>query len=382
MLNQEQQIFEQIEKAGHILITFRKNWTGDSVSSALALKLFLLKLGKDADIAAEKLSPNDLFRFLPGYPSIKDKLDNLRKFIISLDLSRSKVDQIKYKLEDDKLNFIISPKEGVFSQEDISSQMGDFKYDLIIVLDTPDLDSLGSVYEDDPEFFYQVPVINIDHHASNESFGQIKCVELTAIATSEILFNLFKEKHKAELDEDIATCLLCGIISETRSFKTQNITPQALAISSELIALGARREEIVATLYRSRSINVLRLWGRILARLNSTANGSLVWSVLTKNDFEKTQTGENDLADVIDELIINIPQAKIIVLIYETENGTESRSSALIYSVKNINSLDLSKAWSGTGSRISSKVVIPKNLTDAEKEIIEHIKEELSRLND
>lgn len=382
MLSQEQQIFEQINKANHILITFRKNWTGDSVSSALALKLFLLKLGKDAEIAAEKFSQGDLFKFLPSYSEIHDRINNLRKFIISLDLGHAKVDQIKYKLEDDKLNFIVSPKEGFFTHDDISSYSGDFKYDLIIVLDTPDLDSLGTVYEQDPEFFYKVPVINIDHHASNEGFGQIKCIELTAIATSEILFNLFMEKHKDVLDEDISTCLLCGIISETRSFKTQNISPQALSISSQLITMGARREEIVSTLYRSRSINVLRLWGRILARLNSAVNGALVWSVLTKSDFEKTQTKEKDLGDVIDELIINIPQAKIIVLIYESEDGTESQSHALIYSVKNINTLDLSKIWTGIGSRNCSKIKLSKNLSEAEKEIIDYIKEELARLID
>ncbi len=54
MLIQEQQIFEQIKKAKHILITFNKIWNGDAVASALAIYLFLKKLDKDVDITAEK----------------------------------------------------------------------------------------------------------------------------------------------------------------------------------------------------------------------------------------------------------------------------------------------------------------------------------------
>ncbi|MDP2766656.1 MAG: hypothetical protein Q8O41_04275 [Candidatus Methanoperedens sp.] len=98
MLTQEQQIFEQIKKANNILITFRKTWNGDSVASGLAMFLFLKKLGKEVNIAAEKFDSGRLFSFLPAYNEIKNSIDNLRKFIISLDITNTKVDQIKYKI--------------------------------------------------------------------------------------------------------------------------------------------------------------------------------------------------------------------------------------------------------------------------------------------
>ncbi len=377
MLNQEQQIFDQIEKANNILITFKKVWSGDAVASALGLYLFLRKLNKNVEIASNQFENNSLLNFLPSYSIIQSALNNLRKFIVSLDITNAKVGQIKYKLEENTLNFIISPKEGFFTHEDIKSRSGDFKYDLIITLDTPDLESLGSIYDNDTEFFYRVPIINIDHHSGNENFGQINCVELTAISTSEILFNLFADHYQDKIDEDIATCLLAGIISKTRSFKTQNITPQALSASSCLISLGARREEIVNALYRSRSINVLKLWGRVLARLTSSLDNSLVWSVLTKSDFEKTSTEEKDLHEVIDELIINIPRAKVIVLIYEME--TEGNVKALVYSVKNINSADIVKTWNPTGDKNLSKIILHKSLKEAETDITGHIEKELGK---
>ena len=82
MLTQEQQIFEQINKASNILITFKKTWNGDAVASALALFLFLKKMGKTVEVAAEKFSLDKLYSFLPDYAEIKHELSNLRKFII------------------------------------------------------------------------------------------------------------------------------------------------------------------------------------------------------------------------------------------------------------------------------------------------------------
>jgi phosphoesterase RecJ-like protein len=382
MLNQNQQVFEQIKKAKNILITFNRVWNGDAVASALAFYLILKKLDKNVDIAAEKFAQGDLYNFLPSYGKIQNSLDNLRKFIISLDISDAKVDKIKYKLEENTLDFIISPRDGFFTHEDIQSKSGDFKYDLIISLDTPDLETLGSIYDNDTEFFYQTPIINIDHHSTNEEYGQVNLVELTSIATSEILFNLFTNYSRDLIDEDIATCLLAGIIAKTRSFKTQNITPQSLAISSQLVSMGAKREEIVTRLYRSRSINVLKIWGRVLARLKSSLNNKLVWSVLKTEDFEKTGTSENDLDEVIDELIINIPQAKIIVLVYETKEQERTITKAMIYSVKNIDSLALVKRWEPNGTKYLASIKLPNNIQESEKEIITTIEEEMKKVLD
>ena len=217
MLTTEQQVLEQIKKAKNILITFKKVWDGDAVASALAFLIILKKMGKNAEVVAERFDQSANYGFLPGFKSIKYSLDGLRKFIISLDISKTKVGQIKYKIEDQRLNFIIAPKEGFFTGDDVKTDSGEFKYDLIITLDTPDLESLGSVYDNDTDFFYQVPLVNIDHHPHNEAYGQINLVELTAISSSEILFNLFTGVSRDLIDEDVATCLLAGIIAKTKA---------------------------------------------------------------------------------------------------------------------------------------------------------------------
>jgi phosphoesterase RecJ-like protein len=380
MLTQEQQIFEQIKKAKNILIVFKKVWSGDSVGSGLAMYLFLKKIGKDVEIVAEKFDQGSLYSFLPAYSEIKNSIENLRQFIISLDITDTKVNQIKYKVEEDTLNFIISPKDGFFSEEDIGSRSSGFKYDLIISLDAPDMEALGKIYDNDTEFFYHTPIINIDCHSNNEEYGQINLIELTAVSTSEILFNLFDKYSREAIDENIATCLLAGMIAETRSFKTPNVTPNALSTAAQLVTMGARRDEIVNYFYRSRPINVLKLWGRVLARLSSTSDNMLVWSTLSKEDFIKTETGENDLNEVIDELIVNMPQVRIIALIYEKEKEGKVFTRVMIYSVKNIDCLSLVKELNPRGAKKLAFIELDKPLEQAEKEIIELIKLKLSKL--
>jgi phosphoesterase RecJ-like protein len=381
MLNQEQQIFEQIKKAKNILIAFNKNWDGDSVASALAVFLFLKKLNKNSEIAAQQLAPkiisDKIFSFLPSFKEIKKDLTGLQQFIISLDTTKIKAEEIKYNKENNKLNFIITPQAGgLFTSENISTEASDYKYDLIITINASDLESLGEIYENNKELFYKTPIINIDRQPSNENFGQINFIEITAVATAEIIFSLFNNFYREALDEDIVTCLLAGMISETKSFKTSLITPQSLLSAAQLISMGARREEIVNNLYRSRPLNVLKLWGRILARLKNSPSGKLAWSTISRLDFIKTDTEENDLNNIIDELIVNMPRVAIIVLIYESEK----RTKIIAYAIKNINLLSILKEFSPQGTKNLITLTSDKPYLEAEIEIIRILEEKINKL--
>ena len=113
------------------------------------------------------------------------------------------------------------------------------------------------------------------------------------------------------------TCLLAGIIVSTKNFRSPNLTPRALLTTSKLIGLGGRREQIIEKLYRSRDFKTLKLWGKVLSNLNSSLNGRLIWSTIKRDDFKDAQALEDSLLDIIDELIINIPEAYAITMIFE-----------------------------------------------------------------
>lgn len=378
MLTLEQQIFKQITKANNILLSFPVEWDGDAVSAAASFFVYLKKIGKNVDLAAAK--PNREIKqlsFLPGFSEIKNSLDHLRRFIVSLDISKTKVSQIKYIVENNQLNFIVSPENGWFEAKDVSTKAGEFKYDLIIVIGANDLESLGSIYDQNVEFFYKTPIINISHQAANEEFGQINLIDLNCVANSELVFNLIQGEAESLINEDIATGLLAGIIIKTRNFKTGNLTPQTLMTTSELISAGARREEIINRLYRSHQVSDLKLWGKVLNNLQLEAANGLAWSQLTKADIGAGQLDGEALRDMVDELMSNLPDTKIFIILAEKEN---SQTAVFAFSLKNINILEIFKEYSPKGTVKSVYLEINQNLKTAAPEIISTINKKLDKL--
>jgi len=379
MLTLEQQIFKQIEKSKNILIIFSADREGDTIASSLALFLFLKKQGYETTLVCQGLEEtNHAFSFLPAYSQIQNNLDNLRRFIVSVDIGRAKVNQVKYLVDNNILNFIISPSEGWFKPEDVSSRAGEFKYDLIITIGTSDLESLGKLYDQNIEFFYKTALINIDHKANNEEFGQINFIDLNAVAISEILFYLLKNYKPETISEDVATCLLAGIIQKTKNFKTSNLTPRTLLTTSQLISIGANREDIINHLYRSRDLATLKLWGRVLNNLQSEKHEELIWSKLQLRDFKETSSSPENLNDIIDELIMNVPSAKLVVIF--CENGPTT-TRILVYSLKNINVLEILANYKPQGTIKNASIIINKNIADASIVLLSELQSKLEKLN-
>ena len=319
-LNQIQQIYETIERSERPLIVGRRSWDPDTIVSGLGFLKLMQKLEKPAHFICEDFDGHDKLNFLPHLEHIKSNMDNLNKFIIKLDTSKTKLQDITYDQKGNNLEIYLAPQTGVWSERDIKTQATDYKYDLIIAIDSPDLESLGKVYEDNADFFYKTPIINIDSNSANEHFGQINHVELTATSTSEIVYNIYDNINRNFIDEDTATLLLAGMITKTKSFKSNNVTPQTLATASQLVSLGARREEIIYNFYRTRNISTLKLWGRALARLKAEEPLGFVWTVLTRDDFIHSSADRRDIEDVISELIVNSPSASAILILYEDED--------------------------------------------------------------
>ncbi len=377
MLSERKQAEEQIKKSENILIVAPRDDNKDAPANALALFLYLKKMGKSADLIIEGVAGRKDLSFLPGFIEIKEAVEGLQNLIVSLDISQTKVDQVKYVIEDGRLDFIITPKEGVFTGREVTSCACGYKYDLVVAVGAPDMESLGRIFENNPDFFYKTPLINIDNGPDNESFGQVNLIELTAVSLAEILFPFFKTLGEGLMDEDIATCLLAGIISGTRNFRSRTITPRVLETASDLIASGARKDEIINQLFRSRGFNVLKLWGRVLARLESSLNDRLIWSLLSQSDFLKTGSVEADLEEVIEEMITSVPAAKVIALIFENEEG---KTRVFLHAARNLNSMELATEYNPAGGKTLVKFDLNEPLADGEKRIIGMLENKLKAI--
>ncbi|MFH0829500.1 MAG: DHH family phosphoesterase [Candidatus Kerfeldbacteria bacterium] len=363
-----QQAVELASRSKNVLICLPVNPTSDAIAGGLGLFLSFEKLQKRARIVCSKFELPLGHGFLPKSNAIEKELSNIRQFVIGVDTSRTSIEDLSYAIEGKKLNIYLTPKDGFFEARDVTTSAGDYAYDLIVVLDATDLDSLGDLATRNAEFFYKTPVLNIDHRASNTHFGSVNLVDLPATSTSEIIFELVKALGFNVLDEQVATTLLTGIISKTKSFQTPTVTPRSLAIASHLIASGARREEIIDNLYQSKPISTLKLWGRALARVQQKHDGRMIYTLLSEQDFEKSAATEDDLPRVIDELIVNVPTAEIIAILCLR---TGKNVTALVSTTR---PYDLKKAFPegkimGSASLILFNTPFP-DLTSAENDIV------------
>lgn len=312
-----QQAVELCNRSSNILICLPKDPSSDAIAAGLGLFLSLEKLNKRARIVCSEFAMPSNHGFLPKSDAIEKDLSNIRQFIVSVDVSKAAVEELSYTIEGSKLNIYITPRNGFYEAHDVTTSAGSFAYDAVIVVDAADLEMLGPLATNNAEFFYRTPVLNIDHHSSNTQYGAINLVDMTATSTSEIIFELVRGLGFNVLDEQVATTLLTGIISKTKSFQTPTVTPRSLAIASHLIASGARREEIIENLYQSKSIATLKLWGRALARVQQLYGGKFIYSALSEQDFQATSATQDDLPRVIDELIVNVPNAELIAVVYQ-----------------------------------------------------------------
>ncbi len=319
-LTGQQQLSELINRHQSILIVFRHDYTGDALGASLVLETLLKHLDKRVSITCANFTPDKTYSFLP-LEKITPDLAQLQKTIIAVDLAGTNLDTYYHRKDENTLKFYLVPETGVISSEQITITQSEYEYDLIITLNTPDLESLGSLYHNYTDFFYATPKVNIDHQTNNENYGDLNIIDITASATSEIVYNLIREIAPEIINPEIATYLLTGIITATNNFKDAHVHPQTLHLASLLVAQGARREEIITNLYQNHSITTLKLWGRILSRLHHGNNHQLVWSTITQNDILETDSSTSDINDVIDALLTSIPQAQVITLFYEDRHN-------------------------------------------------------------
>jgi nanoRNase/pAp phosphatase (c-di-AMP/oligoRNAs hydrolase) len=376
-LNDFEQLKKLTENSKHILLLFSSKDNGDAIAAALALKDLYEKQHRQADIAcSDFLAPRQL-SFLPEIDSIKKTLANLQKFIIKVDVSKNPIESLSYDVKNSTLNIYLTPKQGLITKNDLRTAQSTFKYDLIITLNTPDLESLGSVFFNNTDLFYRTPVVAIDHNANNERYGQVNIVDLSATSTSEIVYKIVKDAGENYFDEKISTAIFTGMTISTGSFKQPNLSPATLQIASSLMARGADREKIVQHLYRTRSISTLKLWGEALTHLQTNPRLGLVWTTITRENFIRSGGSPEDLRGIIEELIGNSPEAKVIAVLYEVNNGEKS-IGVMVAAEKNYDAVALVKPLHPEGNRKLAKLSITeKSLSEAEALVIKTISESM-----
>lgn len=355
-----QKATEAIKHHENILILPSSPVDGDSIGSALAVYSLLQSMGKNATVVLTSEIP-DIYRFLPNIDTVQKTAQLYSDFMITINLKDQKLENIKHEIVDNKVNIIVTPEHGTFSSDQVVFPEPKKYFDLLVTVDCADLTQLGSFYKQNYAVFSDIPSINVDHHVSNKNFGSLNLVDTNVSSTTQLLFSWFKEMN-AEIDEDIATLLLAGIITDTGSFQNANTTPECFDAAAELIDLGGRQQEIIKHVYKTKQLNSLKLWGKILSKIQVNETYRYLWSSATQSDFQQTSTNSADKGDIIDELMSNAQEADIILLLEEKADG--SLHGSLRSTSDEINISSIAQKYNGGGHAMAAGFTIPNATVD------------------
>ncbi len=226
-----------LRKKDKFFIATHVNPEADAIGSAIALSMALETLGKEAALFDKDTIP-EFYHFLPGH----------ERFINSIP----------------PLITLRSP---------------------LILLDCNSLKRAGM----EGLSFRHSAVI--DHHETEEDFGDIRWIVPKAAATGLMVFYLIKELG-LKITSEIAINLYSAIAVDTGTFRYNNTTPEVLRVGAELIEAGASPACISNSLYETWSE---RRFALLIMALNTLEiRDNIAITVVTKGMYKKTGAGPED----------------------------------------------------------------------------------------
>ncbi len=295
-----------INTAHSVLLIMHKNPDGDTTGSALALAQYCDKIGVIFDIICKDIAPEH-FSFLPLFSRIK-----------------------------------------------LPNEVSIKTYDTIIVCDSGSL-SFAGVEEIITPMKGVATIINIDHHATNDMFGNINIVMSEKSSTCEVVSYIFNETG-VEVSSGIATCLLNGIITDTGFFNNANASAETLACAAKLLKAGARYNTITKKIFEDKNQETLLAWGDVLSNIEINKKYNTAFLCIPFELGEQTSGLSN--------FLMNIDGVERVLVLKDLGNGTIKGSLRTTNTRGNVKKL--AEFLGGGGHVMASGFVIPGKLVSDE----------------
>lgn len=254
-------------------------------------------------------------------------------------------------------------------------------YDLLVLADCASAERVGGVAQRHPEVFTSLPRVIVDHHASNDGRGDADWIDPGAAATCELVA-LLAVRLGLPLDLGdgaLAANLMAGIVMDTATFAHPNATPRTLSVSAALVEAGAPLSDISRRLYRTKPDAQLRLFGRVLDRLETSPDRRVVWSTLRDADLGQTGSIPAHSEGIID-LLAQAELAEVSMLLKEQDDATTRLSVRT--KPGGVDATVLTGTWGGGGHARAAGATVPLPLeaaVAAVREVAERLAAEVRR---
>jgi phosphoesterase RecJ-like protein len=311
----DQQLYEKLDQCQRILIVSHVRPDADAVGSVLGLGLALRNSSKSVQMVLEDGAAG--FEYLPYFDLIQ------------------------------------------------SEPEGDV--DFAIVVDCSDPSRVGKALDS-----YGKPDLVVDHHKTNLYFGTYNLVEPDQVATAGILFD-HMPAWGLTIDQNVAACLLAGIVGDTIGFRTSNVNSAALRSAAALMDLGADLTQIYREELVLQSFKAVRYWGSGLSRLQQ--DDGIVWTSLKLDDRESIGYPGNDDADLVN-ILSAVREAEIAVIFVEqSQNDVKISWRAR----PGIDVSGIATQFGGGGHAAAAGADVMGSLEDVQRHVILETKKLLER---
>ena len=187
----------------------------------------------------------------------------------------------------------------------------DGPYDLFFSLDCSDTDRLHNFKGYFEEAKYKICV---DHHFTNEGFGDLRFIVPDASSTCEVLFDMFAwDKISLECAQD----LYMGIVHDTGVFKHTNTTRKTMETAGALLEKGIHSEDIIDRTFYKKSYVQNQILGRALLESVLFYDGKCIFSSVTRDEMDFYGVTGRELGGIIEQLRLT-DGVEVAIFLYET----------------------------------------------------------------
>lgn len=311
------EILKEINNAETIVISAHESPDGDAVGSCMAMKLILEQMGKKPDVIIPEYSR--LFNFLP------------------------KIDEVKKK-------------------SDVEC------YDLAIFLDCANLARLVG-----REYFEKAKkTIVIDHHGSNNMYGDLNYVNPASPACCEVLAGMM-EYYQMNITKDIGTCIMTGIITDTGGFRHSTITADTFDFTAELIRKGVNVPDIYKKTLRTQTKANFLLSQIVMERMEILEDGKVTFTYIDLKDEEKVNAEPGDHEGLV-ELGRDLEGVEVAIFVREKEENTYRIS---LRSGNSVNVSDICLVFGGGGHPRAAGATVQGTLEEVKEKLLKEVRKAL-----
>jgi phosphoesterase RecJ-like protein len=245
--------------------------------------------------------------------------------------------------------------------------------DLIIALDTAKDKRLNG--EEHLATLTRIPILNIDHHATNTQFGRWNWIVDTASSTSELVYGVLRALG-CQITPTIATLLYAGIHTDTQGFALANTDAHSLRVGHELALAGARIAEVCERMHRSRSRGEFELLTVVYRKTRVSEDGRLAWSTV---DFQEIAATGCRAADIDDQVEIPRQIEGIAVAILFSE-GEPGKVRLNFRGEQGVSVLELATRFGGGGHHASAGARLSGSIAEITSRVLPVAREYVAQL--